>query len=46
MLITTLSYSKFESINQLQTDESEKSNESKKMFFILYLLRPLILPFT
>jgi len=35
MLITTLSYSKFESI-QLQREESaEKSNESKKMLFIL-----------
>jgi len=35
MLITTLSYSKFESI-QLQRDESaEKCNESGKMLIVL-----------
>jgi len=35
MLTATLSYSKFESI-QLQREESaEKSNESRKMLFIL-----------
>jgi len=35
MLIATLSYSKFESI-QLQREEStEKCNKSRKMFFIL-----------
>jgi len=35
MLIATLSYSKFESI-QLQREESAgKSNESRKMLFIL-----------
>jgi len=39
VLIVTLSYSKFESI-QLQHEESaEKSNESGNMLFILYVLR-------
>jgi len=46
MLIATLSYGKFESSIQMQPEESEKSNESKKMFFVLYALRLLILPFT
>ena len=46
MLISTLSYSKLESSIQVQPKESEKSNESKKMFFILWVLRPLTLPFT
>jgi len=43
MLIATLSYSKFESI-QLQREESAvKSNESRKM---IIFVRPLTLPFT
>jgi len=45
MLIAALSYSKFESI-QLQREESaENSNESRKILFILLVLRQLTLPF-
>jgi len=35
MLTTTLSYSKFESIQLQRGESAEKSNESRKMLFIL-----------
>jgi len=35
MLITTLSYSKFESTQPQRGETAQKSNESRKMLFIL-----------
>jgi len=35
MLTATLSYSKFESIRLQREESAEKSNESRKMLFIL-----------
>jgi len=45
-MFTTLSYSKFDIIELQREESAEKSDESRKMLFILFVLRASTLQFT